>query len=223
MMTAIAKQDSGVSGAAGAAVGIWLIVQLAALGVSAIRFMFWARSPAAGEQMGLNVMLMVQIGAAALLFPVLLQDLRCAIIAVVTAWPLAQLAGFLADASSGRWIEGELYVSLWLVTLHLWAAALRHSWGKLFAMGMAAALSLGGPVLWYLRSEFGNGGQSAGGPSAFYGPIAGVVSLAIPRLRMSAWIVQIILFSAGAIAWTVRRMHSANERDKLSTSFIHRR
>jgi hypothetical protein len=182
--------------------------------------MLWAREPRAGEQFALFVMLAAQAGAAALLFPLLLQNIRSTILAVAAAWPLAQLAAFLADAQMNQWMAGELYVSIWLVTLHLWARAMQNqnSWTRLLAAAVAAMLSLGGPLLWYLRNEFGEGGQAQAQRFPAFGPIAGAISQIVPDLPIkSAWLALALLFASGVIACMVKLLHPANSRDKLST------
>jgi hypothetical protein len=211
------QKISGMNGPVAAALAVWLGVQVTALGLSALRVRFWARSPLAGEQLGLFVMLAAQVAAASLLFPVLLQNRRSAIIAMLTAWPFAELAAFLADAPRNRWIAGEFYVSVWLVTLYLWAGVLRISWQRLMATAVAAVLSLGGPMLWYLHSEFGNGGQTASESPASFGPIAGAISLSIPDSMNHAWKLPAILFASGALVCAVKRIHAVKFRDKLST------
>ncbi|MGD0540389.1 MAG: hypothetical protein ABSB33_02615 [Tepidisphaeraceae bacterium] len=214
-MTQAPQRNSRTNGPVAAALAMWLGVQAGALGLCAMRVMFWARSPRAGEQLSLIVMLATQVAAASLLFPLLLGNRRSTVIALVTAWPFAELAAFLADAQTGQWIAGEGYVSVWLVTLHLWAGPGRNSWAKPFATAVAATLSLGGPLLWYLRSEFGQG--VATGQLGVFGPIGGVISLIVPDSSVrSAWAALAILFASGLIARTVRANH-ANSRDRLST------
>ena len=216
------QKDSRINGPVAAALATWLGVQVAALGLCAMRVMFWARSPQAAEQLGLFVMLSAQVAAASLLFPLLLQNHRSTMIAVVTAWPFAELAAFLADAQRSQWKAGELYVSVWLMTLYLWAGVLRNSWARLFAMAVAAMLSLGGPLLWYLRGEFGDGGQIVTGSLFTFGPIGGAISLLTPNSLGSAWVMPAIIFLSGVIAWTMKYIFHVKFRDRLSTSIIHK-
>ncbi len=179
--------------------------------------MLWARSPGAGEQLSLFIMLGVQIGAAALLFPLLVANWRVALIVLVTAWPFAELAGFLADASANQWLMGVLYVSLWLVSLYLWARALRNSWGMILGTALAAMISLGGPVLWYLRSEFANGGRIESGSFAMFGPVMGAFSLIIPGSRIAGWVMLSVFLVTGAIGCAARCIYDGRCGDKLST------
>jgi len=189
-----------------AAMLAWLGVQLAALAISAMRIQLWARSPRAAEQLGLIVMLATQTAIASLLFPILLQNIRSTIVAIAVAWPMAELASFLADASTHRFVSGEIYVSIWLVTLHLFTRTITASRGKLLATALAGMLSLGGPLLWYLRMEFGEPGASSPHMGLF-GPICGVISLSVGVDSPSiTWSMLAILFaSAGAIFFVKRK------------------
>jgi hypothetical protein len=185
--TEIAAPAPGAS--AGWAVGAWLAVQLAALGLCAVRAAFWARAPHATEQLALYAMLAVQVGVSAILFPLLLRNLRWMIFALVTAWPLGELAGFLADVSVRRFAMAELFVSLWLVMLYFWSRLLRTTWMKVFGAAIGAMLCLGGPLLWYLRLEFrAGGGEPQLGELSAFGPITAAISQSIPSAsRAISW------------------------------------
>jgi hypothetical protein len=213
----IPLKDRAINGCAAGALAAWLGVQVLALGLGAGRVMLWARSPGAGEQLSLFIMLAVQIGVSSLLFPLLLANWRVALIAVVTAWPFAELAGFLADASGREWMGGELYVSIWLVSLYLWAKILRDSWGAVFGAAVAGLVSLGGPVLWYLRSEFGNGGRMDFGGSAMFGPIMGAFSLIIPESGMKGWAFLSVFLAMGLAGCAARWIYTGRCGDRLST------
>ncbi len=130
-----------------AAIAIWLLVQLAALAACADRITFWARSPAAGEQLALAVMLCVQIGASAVIFPYLLNGRGSTILAIVTGWPLAQLAAYLSDASLTQAAGGELYVSAWMLGLAFYSPLLRKESAKLIGAALATMVTLGGPLI----------------------------------------------------------------------------
>lgn len=190
------------------AIAAWLAAQLGALGLCAMRAMLWARAPRAGEQLALDAMLATQIAASALLFPLLLRNLPSTVFAIATAWPLSQLAALLADASLNQWLAAESYVSLWLIALHLWSRVLQNSWAKLLGTAIAATLSLGGPLLWYLRLDFGNGPESQPRGFAAFGPIAGAISQSIPDApKASAWgLALLLLLGALGLMWKrVRR------------------
>jgi hypothetical protein len=183
---------------------IWLTIQMAALGLSAGRVALWARAPQATEQLALTIMLATQIGASALIFPHLLGTRRATILAIASAWPMALLAAQLADAPFAILVRGELYVSIWLISLHLWTRALPSSSAKLLGTAIAALVSLGGPVLCYLRMEFSIDGQPPGFDSLpVFGPISGAISQTFARFNFESWIQLAIIFCVGATAFTV--------------------
>ncbi len=156
--------------------------------------------PHASEQLALCALLATQVAASALLFPLLLQNLSSTVFAITTAWPLAQLAAFLADAPLHQWLAAEFYVSSWLIALHLWSRVLQNSWAKVFGVTIAAMLSLGGPLLWYLRLEFSDG---SGRGFAMFGPIAGAISLSMTGAsHATVWgFVLILILGALGLMW----------------------
>jgi hypothetical protein len=194
------KSEIDRSSAAGLV--IWLTIQLAALGMCAARTTLWARAPQATEQLALVVMLAVQIGTSALIFPHLLGTARATLLAVASGWPMALLAAQMSDASWAVLFRSEIYVSFWLISLHLWTQALPAPRAKLLATTIAATLSLGGPVLWYLRMEFSNDGQQPGSDSfPAFGPLAGAISQTFARFNFQSWIELTIIFCIGATAF----------------------
>jgi hypothetical protein len=184
---------------AGLSVSVWLAAQVAALAIAAARVPLWARSPAAGEQLALAIMLATQIATASLLFPSLFQSKKLLVIAIATAWPLGELASFLADASKAQWAAGEAYVTLWIVGLHLWARAINQARIHTLLMVCFSALSLGGPLLVYLHADFGESSPLPHWPTAqWFGPIMGAVALAGAGKASSViWIAPALLFGAG--------------------------
>jgi hypothetical protein len=181
---------------------VWLTIQLAALGMCAARMTFWARAPKATEQLALIVMLAVQIGTSALIFPHLLGTARATLLAVASGWPMALLAAEMSDASWTVLIRSETYVSIWLISLHLWTPALPTQGAKLLATTIAATISLGGPVLWYLQMEFSKGGQQPELDSfPAFGPLSGAISQTFARFNFESWIQLTIIFCVGATAF----------------------
>jgi len=198
-----------------AAMLTWLGVQLAALGLCSMRIPLWAKSSRATEQLSLIVMLATQTAVASLLFPILLQNIRSTIIAIAVACPMAELASFLADISVRQFAVCEIYVSIWLVTLYLWARVLRNSSNQLVGTAIAAMISLGGPPLWYLRVEFGETGGTSP-PIGAYGPVAGIISLMLPSERTTmAWGVITFLFASAVIACITNKKRSRNSRQVI--------
>jgi len=163
---------------------------MAALALSAGRFPFSARYSAVGEMNAVPVMLAAQICAAALLHPWMFG--RCGAAAI---WALAmlmlQLAAYLAGVGWQNMLWPAGYVSAWLGILCL--AACWYPGERCVRVGVALAgwLSIGGPVLWYLRAEFIRGGVI--GPGETFGrwfPVPGAISLSVPNSShaIMAWV-----------------------------------
>jgi hypothetical protein len=161
--------------------GLWLLLQLLALGVSAARIPFFAKSfPQPAELLATGVMLVVQIGAAALLFPYLLRDFRAAVMVVAASWPFIILAGFLTGQAERRILWGTVaYVTAWLLGLAVWRSALRSARAQAAGVAVATLVSIGGPLLWYLRAEYGVQSSAVDWTQASnWGPIMGALSIA---------------------------------------------
>jgi hypothetical protein len=173
---------------------------LAALIVAATRVQLWVRAPAASEQLALAYMLAGQIAAASLLFPALLASLNSTILAIATAWPMAQLAAYLSDSNALQCLLGELYVSAWLAGLHLWARVLEKDWLKISGAAIAAMISIGSAALLYLRMEFGGAtsGATLQPNAAFFGPISEVISQLSSNAPKIAWMFPAIAIIIGA-------------------------
>jgi hypothetical protein len=202
---------------AAAALVIWLAAQLAALGICACRAMLWARAPRAGEELSLFVMLAMQIAMSALLFPHLLGNLRSTIPALATAWPMAQLAAYLSDAPATHLVLAELYVWAWMIGLALWARILSTAWAKLLGIGIASMLSLGGPVLWYLRADFGrDDSQLPFWSMSMFGPICGAISQIVPKGSIVGWTIPASVFAVALVGYFLKRT-----RQGISRQVIH--
>jgi hypothetical protein len=184
----------------------WMLIQLMALAASAFRVRFWARQPLAAEQLGLATMLATQIAAGSLLFPMLLRNWRSTIVAIAAAWPLALLASFLADAELHRLVLGEAYVSVWLITLFVFARVIHNPSCQLFAVSLAGAITLGIPLLGYLRWDFSSEGSLTPKSLAFWGPIGGGLSQIFPNQdSVAGWTFLGCLFACGVVVNCVRR------------------
>ena len=182
---------------------IWLTIQLAALGMCrAADHVVGPRSSSHGTTGSRG-----NAGRADRHFrprfsPTSWAQLRATLLVVASGWPMALLAAQMSDASWAVLFRSEIYVSFWLISLHLWTQALPAPRAKLLATTIAATLSLGGPVLWYLRMEFSNDGQQPGSDSfPAFGPIAGAISQTFARFNFQSWIELTIIFCIGATAF----------------------
>ena len=180
---------------------LWLTGQLAALLLSASRIALWARAPRATEQLALPMLLAFQVGVSSLIFPHLLRTWRQTILVIASAWPLAQLASYLGDAPASALVRCEVYVCIWLITLHLWRRTLPNPRDQLSLAAAASLLSIGGPLLWYLRADFITDGATLDPNSfAIFGPLCGAVAQSSAPSSPASWIEIILIFLIAAFA-----------------------
>jgi hypothetical protein len=204
---------------------LWLLVQAAALGLAAARVPLSAHFPQPAERQAMAEMLIAQIAAAAVLFPLLLQDWTAFGLAEAASWPMLDLAALLGGQPPARiaWAAG--YVTLWLATLTLWQKILGQSPWQRLAVGLASLWTLGGPVLLYLHGEYASGGRiwppenSPAIWAAAGGPIwAGLARLNGARLFQGADLPLLLLLACGILLNLLRFFQSPRSSDRLSTS-----
>src|SRR5207237_206302 len=153
------SQSSGTSqlptASATPPLAIWMTLQTLALALAALRLPLWARAPEAGEFRAIPLLLIVQILAAAVLAPRLTSHWRTAIMAIVSAWPFATLAGLLGATSISTILLAGAYVTGWLIVLWSWQLPLATMKSKMIGAAVAATWAAGGPVLFFIRAEYG--------------------------------------------------------------------
>ena len=96
--------------------------------------------PANGELLAANVLVVTQVIAASLLFPLLLTSGPAAVAVISAAWPFLVLAGVLSGAPPERIAAAGCYVSAWLVALWTWGEVGNGS--ALRAVAVASLLTL---------------------------------------------------------------------------------
>jgi hypothetical protein len=210
------KRIQEMNNASAAGIAIWLTMQLAALAIAVGRVALWARAPQDGEQLALPIMIAFQVATSALIFPHLLSNLRATTLAVASAWTMGSLAMFLADAPFTALVRGELYVSVWLIALHIWSRVLPTPGLRLLGTAVTAMLSLGGPVLWYLRNDFHQSGEAFQFQSiTSFGPLPAAIFQTFSHVNTGSWL-QLIVFSlCGASAFTFPFIKSRSSRQVI--------
>jgi hypothetical protein len=133
---------------------IWLGVQLLSLLAVAARVPFTPHFPTAQERLAVDLLVMVQVAASALLFPVILSGTGTAISAVLSGLTFVAFAAALAAVSPAPAGRAAAYVALWLAALAALLRVFRSQMTQLIASSVIAAWVLGAPVVWYLRAEF---------------------------------------------------------------------
>jgi hypothetical protein len=195
---------------------VWILIQIAALAVSAFRLPLAPEMGGASERFALAVMLVTQIGAASLFSAALLRDFRGAIVAIVTAWPFALLAAVLADAGLRQFAVAETYAMVWIASLSAWNWALPRFKSQISSA--ATLISLGGAVLWYLHAEFvadspGIDWNHAGR----WGPILGGLSQILPQHppANARWFLAALFTVAILVGTFVRRFYGKPHRSAV--------
>lgn len=190
---------------------IWLAVQLLALLMAVMRIPMSARFHQPAEDLAVEMMVVSQVAASAMLFPLLMRDGKTTLILIAASWPFAQLAGFLSNVPPMRMAAASLYVSTWLAALGIWRAALPSQRSQLIGIAVATILSLGGPLLAYLRLEFSSGKIDP----RLLGPVVAAIGLsrsAFPSLII--WLLPMILIALGSFAFFISQRRAGIVDDK---------
>jgi hypothetical protein len=158
---------------------VWLAVQMSSLCLAALRIPLSARYPQPEESLAIHVLVIVQITAAALLFPLLFRSITSSIMVIISAVPFIQLAAFLATFTDNRRLAFcTIYLFGWLAGLAIVNASLRSERAKMYGVAAGVLMAVGGAVVAYLHREFGApAGAFDWNSHASLGPIMGCVAI----------------------------------------------
>jgi len=214
-----AERHSPTTGPFTGPVLLWLLVQLAALSVAALRFPLAAKYPQPAELLATHVMLATQVAAGALLFPYILGDWRTAAGVIAAAWPFAATASVLSATPLTTTAAAEAYVSIWLLGLALWRAVLPGTKSKSYGVAVTTTLTVGGALLRYLAREFDlTSSAPVGGNGDLFAaaPLLATLRLLTPQPSgVDSYLIPTALAASGLLALLARRIRG---RAKLSTS-----
>lgn len=133
---------------------LWLTVQLLALLLAVLRVPLAAQHPQPAELLAAQILVVVQVTAAALLFPYLLRSAHTTAAVAVTTFPFLVLAGMLSAVPGTRLTVAGSYVIAWIVAL--WILNLSFlAGGRPIGVAGAALLTVGTLVAFYLRLDLG--------------------------------------------------------------------
>ncbi len=172
-----------------APLAMWIAVQLGALALGAWQAPLARLFTQPAQRAALDEMAVIQIAVASVAFTMLTADLFTTLATIAIAWPMLQLAGFIAAAPAGAVIAAGLYISAWIVGLGLMARAAKTEAARMTLVAILAAWSLGGAAFWYLQLEF----HSPSIGSAAWGPILGALSVERDPFNVVAWITPLVL------------------------------
>jgi hypothetical protein len=189
---------------------LWLLPQMIALAISALRVPLWARFPQPGEWLALAVMLAVQSAMAALMLPIL-DDWPTAGVIALAGWPMALIAGSLSATPMQRTIGGELYIGSWIAAIAIWSRVCPRQ--RNLACAMAICWSIGGALLLYLRTEF----APANGPlpAVLAGPLVTAIQLSQDSGTWSAWLLPFVPAMTGIAIFSLLRRRNAQPNPAL--------
>ena len=185
---------------------VWLILQLLVLGIATLRIPLAARYPEPAETLALHLMLSAQGVGAAMMFPFLLRDARCAVQVLAAAVPFQLAAAHLAGRGVWESIDAMLFVDAWILTLAIWSAALRSDRLRAIGVCVATCLTLGGGILQYIRGEFASDSNSVRFEEIT--PLASTVAAIQNTLDFKSWIFLGIIAVLGVVAFAIHFFRS---------------
>jgi hypothetical protein len=144
-------------------------LQLGAIAISAWRVPLAAQFPQPPEFQAVRVLITVQFVTAALLSPALLADWEMTLAGLGSAGTLVLVAGVLSGWSFQEALPILGCLAVWLVCLFLWMKVAGGRKWRMTVASVAAAISAGGPLLWYLGQDLGD--SSTSHPGWAYGPL----------------------------------------------------
>jgi hypothetical protein len=187
---------------------VWLLVQLAALGVAAARVPLAGEYPRDAERLAVYLLLATQIVAASALMPWLLRGWRASLLAAACCWPMLGIATMLSSIPPARAFTVGAYVTGWVAVLSVSNAAAPSRRVAFILSAVASAVAAGGPLLWYLRTEFASPDASAIDAAWHHGPVPAAFSLASGGpVAASGWLLLLaVLALGGMLLWIKPRL-----------------
>src|SRR5688500_11054555 len=129
---------------------------MSALALATFRVPLSARYPQPEESLAVHVVVIVQITAAAILFPFLFRSITTSVIVIASAIPFLQLAAFLATFTDNRRLSFcATYLVGWLAGLAILNTSFRSQKTRMYGVAGAILISIGGAIVAYLHREFG--------------------------------------------------------------------
>jgi hypothetical protein len=202
------RDDRSRSLAAGP-LAVWMLIQLIVLSLSAAGVPLWYRAPEPVARVAAAQMLVAQLAASALLFPWLMRNVMSGACVILVSAPFLQLAALLAEVELARAAVAWSVAALWMNALLAWSVALRASGrAQLIGTAVAGSLTLGAPVLRYLRLEFSRPIRPIPETTPWLDPVAGALAqIQAGTLDAWPWLAPACLLLGGvlACAWSPRR------------------
>jgi hypothetical protein len=181
---------------------LWLVIQLGAILIAALRVPLAAGYPEPAERLAPYLLLAVQVAAVGMLFPFLLRDWRSAVQVVTTAVPFQLSAGYLAGLAVRAMLPAMTFALSWIVVLAIWRTSLRTRQTRVSGICLATCLTLGGGILRYLRLEFGPG-SDPGSPLENASPLLTTFAALDGQPTFQGWLTLAALAVSGGCVWVL--------------------
>lgn len=144
---------------------LWLAVQLLALAIGAGGVALSAHRVNPPERLAIEVMLTIQVAAAALFFPMLLISWRAFFAVGLSALPFLQAAAFLSATPVRAVIHAGEILIVWLLTLTVLSLAGKRIALNFIIRAAVVVWCIGGALMAYWCAEFSTPiAPSAAGP-----------------------------------------------------------
>jgi len=165
------------------ALALWSAINVAALALAAFRVPLSAGYSQPAELLAPQVVLVTQVAAAGMLFPMLTRTTATAVCAVASVFPFAAAAAFVGAKGQPATLAAAVFVASWVATLAVGNRILRTPAARMLGVALANLLTIGEPVLHYLGQEF------ARPPAASIGPTLHVLAILDGRWgKVGGWI-----------------------------------
>lgn len=202
-------------GAFAAPLLIWALLQIVPLALAALRVPLSANYPVAGERLAIELLLAMQIGSSAILFPWILRDRASALATMACVWPPIVAAALLSAVPLAQAFYIALFVTLWLAGLALWRLALPWPQARFVVVAALTLWTVGGPLLTYLHAEFAASASAAESPATLpllmSGPIAMAWQLtASEGMQIGIWMPITIQLATGGLICAMWELRNRN-------------
>jgi hypothetical protein len=162
-----------------------------------------ARAGSEPQNLAMPEMVVVQVGLATLLFPILLGE-GVGFVAAASALVFLLLAGYLTATPSARVCAMALAVMVWFAGLWVWRVTLANEQNQLIGVAVLGSLVIGLPLACYLVGEFSDSEVGSSAIWRMLDPMSSLLS-GSSAIGPAAFVPAGILIVSGAILLGLRK------------------
>lgn len=164
---------------------VWLLAQMGAIAIAALRVPLWARAPITGEMLAVDDLVVVHILAGALLGARLARRWNEAVVAIFAAGPFCIAAAFVAARPISSALTIWIYTAAWIGFLLCCNMVISSQKWQLASTGLLAAWSIGGIFATFATIEYAQ--STANDGSIFYSVTHGPLVNGLLWSRGGSW------------------------------------